>query len=154
MEIEANGDGQNEEEEVLRLAASVEKGNDHPLGAAILAEANNRDLPLSDPVGFQVDAGRGVRAEINGKRILVGNRKMMDASNINLQELDANIRELEEQAKTIILLAVDDTPAGLFGVADTVRDGSKEAIVSLHRMGLQVAMITVDNQRTAEAIAQ
>ncbi len=142
------------EEEVLRLAASVEKGNDHPLGAAILAEANNRDLPLSDPVGFQVDAGRGVRAEINGKRILVGNRKMMDASNINLQELDANIRELEEQAKTIILLAVDDTPAGLFGVADTVRDGSKEAIESLHRMGLQVAMITGDNHRTAEAIAQ
>lgn len=142
------------EEEILQLAASVEKGNDHPLGAAILAEANNRELNLANPVGFHMDAGKGVQAEVDGKRILVGNRKMMDASNIDLKELEVDIRELEEQAKTIILLAVDDTPAGLFGVADTVRDGSKEAIETLHKMGLRVAMITGDNHRTAEAIAQ
>jgi len=141
------------EDELIRLAASTEKGSEHPLGEAITAEAQARQLTLSEPLGFSAIAGHGVRAEVDGRKVLVGNRRLMKEQGIETASLDDDILHLEEAANTAILVAVDDQLAGVVGVADTVKEGSLEAIEKLHKMGLRVAMMTGDNQRTAEAIA-
>jgi Cu+-exporting ATPase len=141
------------ENELLRLAASVEKGSEHPLGEAILAEAGNRGLALSDPLGFTAEAGMGVHAEVSGKKVEVGNLRMMQARQYDLGNLQSALDTYQSQAKTAMLVVVDGKLSGLIAVADTVKEGSKEAVATLHRMGLKVAMITGDNQRTAEAIA-
>jgi Cu+-exporting ATPase len=141
-------------DELLRLAASVEKGNLHPLGEAIQAEAGNRGLELEDPTGFSVEGGMGVKAEVDGKLVLVGNRLMQKNHGIDPEPYEGKIIELEDNARTVILVAVDGTIVGILGVADTVREGSAEAIHQLHQMGLKVAMITGDNQKTAESIAR
>jgi Cu+-exporting ATPase len=141
------------EDELIRLAASTEKGSEHPLGEAITAEAHARQLTLSEPLGFSAIAGHGVRAEVDGRKVLVGNRRLMKEQGIETASLDDDILHLEEAANTAILVAVDDQLAGVVGVADTVKEGSLEAIEKLHKMGLRVAMMTGDNQRTAEAIA-
>jgi P-type Cu+ transporter len=141
-------------EDILRLAASVERGSEHPLGEAIWAEATNRGLRLSDPNGFKAEAGHGVEAEIEGHRVVVGNFRMIKARDYSLNGLAPDLERLQNEAKTVMLVTVDASVQGLIAVADTVKDGSKEAIAELHRMGLQVAMITGDNQKTAEAIAR
>ncbi len=143
-----------EEDELLRLAASVEQGSEHPLGEALWAEAGDRGLPLSEPLGFQAEAGHGVRAEVDGHEVLVGSRRMMAEHNISLEGLEAEAQRLESEAKTAIFVAVDGVARGVIAVADTVKEGSREAIAALHDMGLRVVMITGDNQRTAEAIAR
>lgn len=140
--------------ELLRLAASVEKGSEHPLGEAIWAEASSRDLVLSNPEGFHAEVGHGVEAKVDGHTVLVGNLRMMGERNMHLNGLQVEVDRLQSEAKTAMLVAVDDTVAGVIGVADTVKEGSKEAIAELHRMGLKVAMITGDNLQTAEAIAR
>lgn len=142
------------ENELLRLAASVEKGSEHPIGEAVVAEASNRGLVLSDPQGFQAEAGNGVQAEVDGKQIAVGNPRRMVAQGFELNGLDREVEKYQAEAKTVMLIAVDNCVRGLVAVADTVKEGSKEAIEALHRMGLQVAMITGDNRKTAEAIAR
>jgi Cu+-exporting ATPase len=144
----------NPETEILRLAASVEKGSEHPLGEAIVAEAGNRALPLSAPEGFAAAVGQGVEAVVDGRSVWVGNRRMMEARGISLDGLETEIVRLQGEAKTAMLVAVDGEVAGIIGVADTVKDGSLEAIDSLHRMGLRVAMITGDNRQTADAIGK
>lgn len=144
---------QTAEHEMLRLAASVEKGSEHPLGEAILAEAGNRGMALSDPQGFQAEVGLGVQAEVDGHAIQVGNLRMMEAHNMELNGLEPVINRLQNEAKTAMLVAVDGEVQGAIGVADTIKDGSREAVTDLHGMGLRVAMITGDNQKTAEAIA-
>lgn len=141
-------------ENVLRLAASVEKGSEHPLGEAIWAEATTRGLSLSEPAGFKAEAGHGVQAEVEGRAVLVGNKRMFDAHGIQLCDLEAEVTRLQSEAKTAMLVAVDHQAAGIIAVADTIKDSSKDAIEELHRMGLKVAMITGDNQKTAEAIAR
>jgi Cu+-exporting ATPase len=142
------------EDDLLRLAASVEKGSEHPLGEAITAEANARDLTLSEPLGFQAVPGQGVRAEVDGQQIAVGNRRLMEGADMDISPLADALEHLENNANTTVLIAVDGEVAGVLGVADTVKDGSLEAIQSLQKMGLKVAMLTGDNQRTAEAIAE
>jgi P-type Cu+ transporter len=142
------------EDEMIRLVASVEKGSEHPLGEAITAEANARGLALSEPLGFTAVAGHGVRAEVDGKTILVGNRRLMETQAITIDDVEKDIQDLEEAGNTAILAAIDGHLAGVIGVADTIKDGSIEAIESLHAMGLQVAMVTGDNTRTANAIAR
>jgi Cu+-exporting ATPase len=142
------------EEELLRLAASVEEGSEHPLGEAIIAEANGRGLKLGNPEGFKAQVGHGVRAEIDGRQVLVGNRRMMDGAALSLNGLESEIERLQSEGKTAMLVAVDGHVSGLIAVADTLKDNSKEAIERLHAMDLQVAMITGDNQGTAEAIAR
>ncbi|MBW6467286.1 MAG: copper-translocating P-type ATPase, partial [Brevefilum sp.] len=142
------------EDEMIRLVASVEKGSEHPLGEAITAEANARGLALSEPLGFTAVAGHGVQAEVDGKTILVGNRRLMETQAITLDDVEKDIQSLEEAGNTAILVAIDGHLAGVIGVADTIKDGSIEAIESLHAMGLQVAMVTGDNTRTANAIAR
>src|SRR5215208_4284448 len=141
------------EEELLRLAASVEKGSEHPLGEAIWAEATTRGLTLADPTGFRATPGHGVQAEVEGRNVMVGNVRMFESLGISLNGLGSQVARLQSEAKTAMLVAVNNTPAGVIAVADTVKDGSKQAIEDLHRMGLKVAMITGDNQKTAEAIA-
>ncbi|MCC6259566.1 MAG: heavy metal translocating P-type ATPase [Anaerolineales bacterium] len=141
-------------DELLRLAASVEKGSEHPLGEAIWAEATTRGLVLAEPAGFQAEAGHGVQAEVEGRGVLVGNQRMFDARGIALGKLDVELNRLQAEAKTAMLVAVDNTAAGIIAVADTIKDGSLEAIADLHKLGLKVAMMTGDNQKTAEAIAK
>lgn len=142
------------EDWLLKMAASVEKGSEHPLGEAIWAEATNKGLGLVELSGFKAEAGRGVEAEVEGRSVAVGNLRMMNARNFPLNGLEKEVERLQSEAKTAMLVAVDGQVRGIIAVADTVKDGSKEAIAELHRMGLKVAMITGDNQKTAEAIAR
>jgi Cu+-exporting ATPase len=141
-------------DELLRLAASVEKGSEHPLGEAIWAEATTRGLSLVEPSGFKAEAGHGVQAEVEGRTVLVGNKRMFDGRGIQLGRLESEVLRLQSEAKTAMLVAVDQQAAGVIAVADTIKESSKDAIAELHRMGLNVAMITGDNQKTAEAIGK
>jgi len=139
--------------ELLRLAASVEQGSEHPLGEAIWAEAGNRSMELSQPEGFQAIVGQGVSASLNGHTVLVGNLRMMRERELPLNGLQLEMERLQTEAKTAMLVAVDNEVRGVIAVADTLKEGSIEAINMLHEMDLRVAMITGDNQQTADAIA-
>ena len=141
-------------DELLRLAASVEKGSEHPLGESIWAEATTRGLVLVEPAGFKAEAGHGVQAEVEGRSVMVGNRRMFEARGIQLGNLESEVNRLQSEAKTAMLVAVDGLAVGIIAVADTIKDTSKDAITNLHEMGLKVAMITGDNQKTADAIAK
>jgi Cu+-exporting ATPase len=141
-------------DELLRLAASVEKGSEHPLGESIWAEATTRGLNLAEIFGFKATPGHGVQAEVEGKVALIGNQRMFEAQGISLNGLTPEVARLQSEAKTAMLVAIDNQAAGIIAVADTIKDGSKEAIADLHRMGIKVAMITGDNQKTADAIAK
>ena len=136
------------EDELLRLAASVEKVSEHPLGEALVAEAGNRGLVLSEPSGFKATVGAGVSAEVDGKLIQVGSKRLINSPHL----LEAVAERLQQEAKTALFVLVDGEPKGVFGVADTVKSGSAAAIEKLHAIGLQVVMISGDNQQTAEAI--
>jgi Cu+-exporting ATPase len=140
--------------ELLRLAASVEKGSEHPLGEAIITEAKERNLPLSDPQGFLAEAGYGVKAYVDGREILVGNLRMTEVHQFNLNGFTPHVKKLQSEAKTVMAVAVDGSVCGIIAVADTLKEGSREAIQRLHDMGLKVTMITGDNRPTAEAIAR
>ncbi|MBE3143252.1 MAG: copper-translocating P-type ATPase, partial [Planctomycetes bacterium] len=141
------------EDELLRLAASVENGSEHPLGESLVAEAGNRGLNLSDPLGFRALSGAGVQAEVDGYQVAVGNLRMMQSNGIDLTGLKEDTDQFQKQAKTVMVVTIDGIARGLVAVADTIKDGSKDAIAELHRMGMQVTMITGDNQLTARAIA-
>jgi Cu+-exporting ATPase len=145
------------EDDLLRLAASVEQGSEHPLGEAIWAEAGNRSLSLSQPEGFRAIVGQGVEAVVDGRSVMVGNLSMMTGRETEFLEETQFLKEIERlqsEAKTAMLVAVDGVVHGIIAVADTLKDGSFEAIDRLHEMGLRVAMITGDNRQTAEAIAR
>jgi Cu+-exporting ATPase len=153
-DIKTMGNGQWTESELLKLAASVEKGSEHPLGEAIWAEATKRSLPLSEMSSFKTEPGAGVEAVVEGHAVAVGNLRMMDSHNYQLNGLKSEVEHFQAEAKTAMLVSVDGTVRGVIAVADTIKDGSKEAIAELHRMGLKVAMITGDNRKTADAIAR
>ncbi len=146
--------GRLDQAEALRLAASAERGSEHPLGAAIVRAAGERGIPARAPEAFQSLTGRGIEAQIDGQAVLVGNFTLMQERGIALNGLEAAARRLQEQARTAMWLAVDGQAAALIAVADTIKEGSREAIAELHRMGLRVAMITGDNAATAQAIAR
>jgi Cu+-exporting ATPase len=141
-------------DELLRFAASVERGSEHPLGEAIWAEATTRGLALAEAAGFKAEPGHGVQAEVEGRSVIVGNKRMFDAHGIQLGGLESEVMRLQSEAKTAMLVAIDNQAAGIIAVADTIKDNSKDAIADLHKMGLKVAMVTGDNQKTAEAIAK
>lgn len=145
--------GKNKQSDILRLAASVEQGSEHPLGEAIWAEANVRSLKLSTPEGFQAEVGHGVEAQVEGHTILVGNQRMMETRGISLDGSISIVNQLQNEAKTAMLIAIDDQVEGVIGVADTIKDGSKDAVRDLLNMNLEVFIITGDNRQTAEAIA-
>ena len=141
------------EEELLQIAAAVEKGSEHTLGEAIWKEAEARGLRLAEATGFAAEPGQGVRAEVEGRSVLVGNMRMLEAAGIPMNGLIAALERLQSEAKTAMLVAVDHQAAGVIAVADTVREGSLEAIAALRGLGLRVVMITGDNRKTAETIA-
>ncbi|MCP5095043.1 MAG: copper-translocating P-type ATPase [Chloroflexi bacterium] len=137
----------------LNLAASAERGSEHPLGAAIVQAANEKGLLLSEPDSFDSIAGHGIRAQVDGNDVLVGNLRLMEQESVVLNELVQEAESLQNQAKTVMWLAVNGQASALIGVADTIKDGSKEAIAAMKSVGLTVAMMTGDNDATAQAIA-
>ncbi len=141
------------ENELLRMAASVEKGSEHPLGEAIVAEAGNRSLNVSNPAQFKAESGLGVQGEVDGHQVVVGNLRMMDAYQISPNGLGKEVSRVQGEAKTAMLVSVDGAIKGLIAVADTIKEGSRDAIAELHKAGLQIVMITGDNQNPAQAIA-
>jgi Cu+-exporting ATPase len=141
------------EDELLRVAASVEMGSEHPLGRAVVKEAQGRGLHLSEPKGFRASGGFGVQAEINGEEVFVGKPEWFNSLSIDLSGAKERIFGLQEEGKTVIVLAINERPAGLIALADTVKPESREAIDYLGRMGLKVVMLTGDNVQTAKAIA-
>jgi P-type Cu+ transporter len=143
-----------DEDRLLILAASAERGSEHPLGAAIVREAKERGKDLFEPGDFSAIPGKGIFARIDGQEVLVGNRKLLEEKSISLNGLDERARRLSEQGKTPMYVTVDNRAAGIVGVADTLKDNSEEAVLKLHRLGVKVVMITGDNRRTAEAIAK
>lgn len=141
------------EDELLRLTASVETGSEHPLGEAIVAEAGNRELKLFEPEGFIATAGNGVRAQVDGHLVLVGSPRMMEEMGFDFTDFSSQIGVMQNAGKTTILVAIDDRLSGILGIADTVKEGSVEAIQNLKKLGVEVAMMTGDNRQTALAIA-
>jgi Cu+-exporting ATPase len=148
--VESNGFTQ---KEILVLSASAERRSEHPLGEAIVRKAMEEGLTLLDPGDFQAIAGQGIEATIDSKEILLGNRKMMEERRVKLDRIEERAEQLSREGKTPMFLAVDGGMAGVIAVADTLKDHSKKAVEALHRMGLEVVMLTGDNRRTAEAIA-
>jgi P-type Cu+ transporter len=142
------------EEELIRLLASAELGSEHPLGEAIVRGARDRGLPPIEADAFEAISGGGIRARVEGREILVGSRRFLSASGLSEDALGARSEELASAGKTPIFVAVDGEPAGLVAVADVVRDESREAVEQLHALGLEVAMLTGDDRRTAGAIAR
>ncbi|MBL4938348.1 copper-translocating P-type ATPase [Clostridium sp. YIM B02515] len=142
------------EDELLQIAASAEKGSEHPLGEAIVKGAEDKGLEFKKLDFFKAIPGHGIEVKIDGKDVLLGNRKLMLESNISLENLEETSHKLAGEGKTPMYIAVDEKIAGIIAVADTVKENSKKAIEQLHKMGIEVAMITGDNKRTAEAIAK
>jgi Cu+-exporting ATPase len=154
------------EDALLALAASVERVSEHPLGAAIVRAAAARDLPLSDVAGFQALPGRGIVAELHGRRVSVGNQRLMQEQAVDLGPADREVQRLTASARTVMFAAVGGAPGpeagatsdarlvGLIALADTPRPGAARAIRQLRDMGLEIVMISGDNQATAEAIAR
>lgn len=140
--------------ELLQLTASAEKGSEHPLGEAIVKGAEEKDLKLSKSENFNAIPGQGIEVEIDGKKLLAGNKKLMDTRNISLKTLAEIADTLARNGKTPMYVAINDQIAGIIAVADTVKENSVAAIEKLHKMGIEVAMITGDNKGTAEAIAR
>lgn len=142
------------QEKLLQLVASAEKNSEHPLGQAIVRGAQEKSLALLEAENFNSITGQGIEAQIAGLSVFVGNRKMMEEKNISVKELEKDADKLAEEGKTPVFVAMDGQPAGIVAVADVVKKSSRAAIESLHKMGIEVAMITGDNKKTAEAIAR
>jgi len=142
------------EDELLRLVASAERGSEHPLGEAIVKGATERGLLLSNAIDFKALAGHGIAAQIDGHNLLLGNTKLMRDRAIELDNFEKRAEELALQGKTPIYVALEGRFAGLIAVADEIKAESKEAIAAMQRLGLEVVMMTGDNKRTAEAVAK
>ena len=139
---------------LLTLAASVERVSEHPLAQAIVEGAQSRSLRLTEVQDFEAIPGHGVSATVDGRRILIGNLKLMNRENIVLGSLEETSKSLADDGKTPMFIALDGQAAGIVAVADTVKEDSAEAIQALQALGIEVVMITGDNRRTAEAIAR
>jgi P-type Cu+ transporter len=142
-----------DEEIVLRLAASLEKKSEHPLGDAIVREAKNRSLILDETNSFQSHTGFGVEASVNGRKAAVGSERMMRDASIDISPASNAILRFSEQGKTPILVAIDGRVIGLIAVADTIRPASNKTVAELKEMGFELVLLTGDNSRTAHAIA-
>jgi Cu+-exporting ATPase len=140
--------------EILRIAASAERGSEHPLGEAIVKKAKEEGLSLADASEFHAMAGHGIEVTVDAKRVLLGNRRLMDERTVSLNGLSRRAEQLSREGKTPVFLAVDGEIVGLISVADTLKEGSRKAVEAFHRMGLEVVMLTGDNRPTAEAIAK
>ncbi len=142
------------EDDALKYAAIVEKRSEHPLAEAIINEAKKRKIKIQEPKNFKAIEGKGVQAGCNGKLILFGNRKLMKENNISIDNFEKQIQKLENEGKTVMLLSVEKKLYGAIAVADTLKEHSKEAVERLKKKGIEVIMITGDNERVAKAIAR
>jgi P-type Cu+ transporter len=140
--------------ELLTLAAVADRRSEHPLAQAIVQGARARGLQLNEPQEFKAIPGHGVVATVEGRRVAVGNRKLMARAGVELQEFEAGAARLSDEGKTPMFVAVDGAPAGLVAVADTLKEDSVAAVGAFARLGLEVVMVTGDNERTAQAIAR
>jgi ATPase, P-type (transporting), HAD superfamily, subfamily IC len=143
-----------EEDEILKLAASIEKGSEHSLAEAIVKYADEQKIQLDSVSKFKAIAGHGVEGLVGKEQVFFGNRRLMDRENISYKEVTEQISKLENEGKTVMLLAIDKKLVGLVAVADTIKETAKKGIEALQKKGIEVAMITGDNQRTANAIAK
>jgi Cu+-exporting ATPase len=141
-------------DELLRLAASAEKNSEHPLAEAIVRAARERDLDLREPESFDSVPGQGVEANVEGRSVVLGNHKLMSDRSVDLSPLAAEARRLESEGKTAMFVAVDGALGGLVALADTIKETSVRAVSEVKRLGLEVVMITGDNERTANAVAE
>jgi len=148
--VAADGD----EDRMLRLAASAERRSEHPLARAVVAEADKRHIDLIEPTNFEAVPGKGVMSLVDGLPVMVGTRGLLGEWSVSTDALDARARQIEESARTPLWVAVDGEAVGLIGVADAVKEGSAEAIAQLRSSGLDVVMLTGDNERVARAIAE
>jgi len=142
------------ENDLLRLAASVERGSEHPLGEAIIAEAGNRSLGLSEPEGFTATPGKGVRAVVDGHKIMVGTINFLEENGISLQQYTEKIDALLDQGKTLMIVGIDGAASGVIAVADKIKQNSRQSVEAIKNLGLEVIMLTGDNPKTAAIIAQ
>ncbi len=142
------------EELVLQMAASIEAGSEHPLAGAIVAEAQERGQTLMPVTQFEAVTGKGVKAVVDGKKLLFGNAALMAAEGLEIGSVSGQLDALADQGQTPMILVVDNEVAGIISVADTIKDDSKEAIRQLGQMGIEVWMVTGDNEKTALAIAR
>jgi Cu+-exporting ATPase len=143
-----------EEASLLQLAASAEKGSEHPLGEAIVKAAEKKGLEIMKLDSFNAIPGHGIEVVVDGKQLLLGNKKLMTDRGVLLEQLEAQADKLASEGKTPMYVAAGNSLAGIIAVADVVKESSAKAIEKLHKMGIEVAMITGDNRRTAEAIAR
>jgi Cu+-exporting ATPase len=141
-------------EEVLQLAASAEHSSEHPLGEAVVKAALEKKLELSPSSDFNAVPGQGVEASVEGRKLFLGNLKLMEERGLSLNGLETKAAELLEEGKTVMFLGLDSQVAGIIALADTLKPGAKEALQALRKMGIETAMLTGDNRRTAEAIAR
>ena len=142
------------QEDLLRLAASAERGSEHPLGQAIVRAASEKGLALSEPKDFHAVPGKGVTAGVNGRTVLLGNRALMADASVATGAVESALQRLEADGKTAMILAAEGQLLGVIAVADTLKEHSAEAVTALKKMGIEVVMLTGDNRRTAEAIAK
>ena len=142
------------ENDFLQLVASVENASEHPLADAIVKEAKHRNLELLNIMNFEAIVGKGVRADVLGQHIIIGNKKLMDDININLENYKNTSNKLSEEGKTPMYVVIDNEFKGIISVADSIKESSKTAIEKIQKMGINVAMITGDNKKTAEVIGK
>lgn len=142
------------EDELLRYASSAEKGSEHPLGEAIVVAGVERGLELFEIESFKSVPGEGIVTLINDKNILIGNNKLMKNNNIDINSVENDVKLLASQGKTPMYMVIDGTLAGVIAVADTLKANSKKAVEALHKLGIEVVMLTGDNEKTAQAIAK
>jgi len=141
-------------DEILRLAASAEKNSEHSLAEAIVKEAAEKNLSLSPASEFNAIPGFGIEAVVDGKKLLLGNLKLIQERKISMTTLEIQANELWLAGKTVMFIGVDGQAAGMIALADTIKPDAVNVVRQLHKMGIEVAMVTGDNQRTAEAIAK
>jgi Cu+-exporting ATPase len=142
------------ENEFLHLAASLERGSEHPLAAAIVAGAQARGLELTEVHNFASSTGKGVTGEVNGRQVMLGNRALFTESGVELGDLAQRAEALRREGQTVMFVAVDGQPTGLLGVADPIKPSTPEAIRALRADGVQIVMLTGDSRTTAEAVAR
>ena len=143
-----------DEDAVLRFAASAESGSEHPLGQAVVDGAEERGLDVGSPDSFENVPGQGVRATVDGREVLVGNRRLLERTDVDPAPAEETMDRLEREGKTAMLVAVDGRVAGVVADADTVKDSAADAVAALRERDLSVEMITGDNERTARAVAE
>jgi Cu+-exporting ATPase len=143
----------NLESQLVSLAASAERGSEHPVGQAVVDYAQEHEAVLHIPQKFEAIAGYGISATVEGHQILIGNRRLMEREGVHLNGLGSKAQNLQNQARTTVWLAVDGEASALIGVADTIKESSQEAVANMRQMGLKVIMMTGDNEATARTIA-